>query len=50
MRPSLRERWRLEARERRQALETLFVRRGLRAIDLKDALDVEALARRLMEG
>ncbi|ADH91462.1 conserved hypothetical protein [Ancylobacter novellus DSM 506] len=50
MRPSLRERWRREARARRQALETLFVLRGLRAIDLKDALDVEALARRLMEG
>lgn len=50
MRPALRERWRAQAQARRQALEALFTRRGLRAVDLKDALDSDALAQRLMEG
>lgn len=50
MRPGLRARWVRAARERRQALSALFARRGLRAVDLKDSLDTDALARRLMEG
>ncbi|QIB36391.1 hypothetical protein G3A50_20155 [Ancylobacter pratisalsi] len=50
MRPSLRQRWLDAARTRRQSIETLFARRGLRAFDLVDELDHEALARRLMAG
>lgn len=49
MRPRLRARWLRAARERRQALGALFTRRGLRPVDLKDALDTDALAQRLME-
>ncbi len=50
LRPSLRARWRREAEARRQALTATFTRRGLRAVELRDALDTDALARRLMEG
>ncbi|WP_371346305.1 DUF58 domain-containing protein [Ancylobacter sp. IITR112] len=50
MRPSLRARWLRAAQERRQALAALFARRGLRPVELKDALDTDALAQRLMEG
>ncbi|WP_428030215.1 DUF58 domain-containing protein [Ancylobacter sp.] len=50
MRPSLRARWLRDARERRLALGAHFTRRGLRPVDLKDALDTDALAERLMEG
>lgn len=50
MRPALRDRWRQQARARREEAEELFARRGLRGFDLKDRLDDEALARRLMEG
>lgn len=50
MRPGLRRRWRQEALERRQALDALFARRGLRAFDLRDELDIDALALHLMEG
>lgn len=50
MRPALRKRWIEQARARRKALNELFSRRGLRLFDLKDALDTDALARRLMEG
>ncbi|GLK86065.1 DUF58 domain-containing protein [Ancylobacter defluvii] len=50
MRPTLRERWRRQARERWQALQRLFAERGLRSFELRGALDTDALARRLMEG
>lgn len=50
MRPGLRRRWRHEALERRRALDVLFASRGRRAFDLKDRLDPDALAQRLMEG
>ncbi|WP_029356853.1 DUF58 domain-containing protein [Bosea sp. 117] len=50
MHPGLQRRWRIAARERRAALDALFARRGLRAFELEDALDTDALARRLMEG
>lgn len=50
MRPALRRRWIEQARARRQALNDLFARRGLRPFDLKDSFDPDALARRLMEG
>jgi hypothetical protein len=50
MRPALRERWQRQARERRDALEAAFARRGLRGVALRDTLDLDALARRLMEG
>lgn len=50
MRPGMRRRWRQEALERRRALDALFARRGLRAFDLRDELDFDALAHRLMEG
>ncbi|MDQ0346006.1 DUF58 domain-containing protein [Ancylobacter vacuolatus] len=50
MRPGLRARWLRAARERQEALAALFSRRGLRPVDLKDALDTDALAQRLMEG
>lgn len=50
MRPSLRERWIRQACERREALGRLFARHGLRPLDLKDAFDSDALARRLMES
>jgi len=50
MRPALRERWRRQARERRHALDELFARHGRRPFHLVDALDADALARRLMEA
>jgi uncharacterized protein (DUF58 family) len=50
MRPALRARWLRAARERQAALAGLFARRGLRPVTLKDALDTDALAQRLMEG
>lgn len=50
MRPGLRERWLRRAAARRDRLEALFAARGLSAFALKDRLDVDALARRLMEG
>ncbi|HEY9212152.1 MAG TPA: DUF58 domain-containing protein [Ancylobacter sp.] len=50
MRPGLRERWRQEAAERHQALDALFARHGRRPFHLVDALDADALARRLMEA
>ncbi|MCJ8144051.1 DUF58 domain-containing protein [Ancylobacter sp. A5.8] len=50
MRPGLRRRWIADALRRREALGELFARRGLRPLDLKDAFDPDALARRLMEG
>ena len=50
MRPGLRRRWRQEALARRRTLDALFARRGMRAFDLKDELDTDALARRLTEG
>lgn len=50
MRPSLRRRWLAASQERRRALGQLFARRGLRAFDLVDELDDEALTRRLMAG
>ena len=50
MRPALRERWQRQARARREALEAAFARRGLRGVALRDTLDLDALARRLMEG
>lgn len=50
MRPALRERWQRQARERCAALEDALARRGLRGLALRDALDLDALARRLMEG
>jgi len=50
MRPGLRERWRREADERNRALDWLFARHGRRPFHLVDALDTDALARRLMEA
>lgn len=50
MRPALRQRWLRLAAERRGRLEAIFVERGLRPFALKDGLDTDALARRLMEG
>lgn len=50
MRPALRARWLRAARERRAGLARLFARRGLRPVELEDALDTDALAQRLMEG
>jgi len=50
MRPALRERWRREAAERNRALDALFARHGRRPFHLVDALDADALARRLMEA
>lgn len=50
MRPSLRQRWRDEAQARRNTLHRLFTERGLRAFELGDRLDADALAERLVEG
>lgn len=50
MRPGLRERWRRDAVTRRRTLDDLFARHGMHAFNLKDQLDADALARRLMEG
>ncbi|QFR35127.1 DUF58 domain-containing protein [Ancylobacter sp. TS-1] len=50
MRPGLRARWIEAAAARRRALAALFARRGLRPVELGDALDADALAQRLMEG
>lgn len=50
MRPRLRQRWIEAERARRAALDASFARRGLRPVELRDRLDVEALTRRLMEG
>lgn len=44
MRPSLRERWRVEARNRITALEDLFAGRGLGAFHLSDRFDADVLA------
>jgi uncharacterized protein (DUF58 family) len=48
MRPALRQRWRAEAAERRQALNGLFLRYGRSAFELKDRFDADALSRHLL--
>jgi len=50
MRPSLREKWRDEARARRARLRRLLSRYGRSPIELKDRLDVDDISRRLLEA
>ncbi|WP_036258430.1 DUF58 domain-containing protein [Methylocapsa aurea] len=50
MRPSLREKWRAEARARRTRLRRLLMRYGRPPIELADRLDADEMSRHLLEG